>query len=182
MDKILLIIYLLAVLLLTICHDFTFFYVSALVLFLLSGKEIINILKKTLYAILLFNSIVTVSYIIFALLGNQFFLQYVLRINLRVFVLTYLSFFMMRRINPFKAFSFSQSLSLLLTITSTQILSFKALFKDCKLAFKSRRISSPSLKDLYYHASSMVLFFLNKSLNNSKEIAQAMKSRGFLND
>lgn len=43
-------------------------------------------------------------------------------------------------------------------------------------------IVSPSKRDMYNFISSVLMFFANRSVNSSKEITQAMKSRGFFID
>jgi cobalt/nickel transport system permease protein len=130
----------------------------------------------------MFNSFITISYIIYAYFKSINWLDYIILINLRVFSITFLTFLFINKVNIFKAVSFSKTLSYILVLSYSQILTFKKYLNDFKFALKSRSIEKPKLRDSYNFISSIFFFFLNKSLNNSKEIAQAMKSRGFFND
>lgn len=102
--------------------------------------------------------------------------------NLRVFSITTILFLTINKINLFKAFSFSSSLSFLLTLSYSQIITYKKIFEDFRLALKSRSIKKITYNDKWGFVTSLIYFFLSKSISNSKEISQAMKSRGFLSD
>jgi cobalt/nickel transport system permease protein len=67
-------------------------------------------------------------------------------------------------------------------LTYSQIALFKNTLNEFKLAFKSRALTKPDKKDLHNFIASSSYFFLNKALNSSEEMTQAMKSRGFFND
>ncbi|GAB6072940.1 hypothetical protein JCM14244_13170 [Venenivibrio stagnispumantis] len=177
-DRFLFLTYLIGILLLTSIYNIQFYLFVMIFLFLISLKDFFKILKKSLISILLFNIIVSISYIFI----NGFDTKYLMLINLRVLDLTFLTFFILKKINLFNVFSFSKNFSYLLVLSYSQILSFENFLKDFRYAFISRVVKKPSKIDIYNYLSSIILFFLNKSYNNSKEISQAMKSRGFFND
>jgi len=181
-DKILFVVYIFCVILLTSVHNVYFFSIFILILFSLSFKDFFEIFKKSVLSILLFNSVVSISYIAYSIFKGTEWIDYIILINLRVFSLTFLTFLFISKVNLFKALSFSKTLTYLLVLSYSQILMFKKYFYDFKMALKSRTIEKPKRKDLYNFISTVSYFFLNKSINNSKEISQAMKSRGFFND
>ncbi len=181
-DKILFTVYIALIILLTSIHSIYIFAFAILNLILISGNKALKILKKTFTSILLFNLIISVSYIIYCFSNSLPWFNYILLINLRVFSLTFLTFLFIEKVNLFKAFSFSKTVSFILILSYSQILSFKKYFDDFKLALKSRIINKPRLKDKYNFISNLFVFFLNKSINNTKEISEAMKSRGFFDD
>ena len=181
-DKLLFVLYLLSIVILTSVHDIWFFVAFLSFLFVFAGKNIFSILKKTALSIILFNSIISISYIIYSVLKNQEWFEYILLLNLRVFTITFMTFLFINRVNIFKALSFSKTLQFLLVLSYSQILTYKKSFNEFKLALKSRTIQKPERKDMYNFISRVFYFFLNKSMNNSKEISQAMKSRGFFVD
>ena len=181
-DKLFFVLYLLGIIALTSVHNLWFFVVFLSFLFVFSGKDIFSILKKTAFSIILFNSIVSISYIIYSVLKNQEWFEYIILLNLRVFTITFMTFLFIQKINIFKALSFSKTLQFLLVLSYSQILIYKKSFNEFKLALKSRTIQKPERKDMYNFISRVSYFFLNKSINNSKEISQAMKSRGFFID
>ncbi len=181
-DKILFIFYMILVVLLTSINNIYFFVAVISALFLLSRKDTVKLFKKTVISIFLFNFLISISYIVYCFFYSTPWLDYVLLINLRVFSLSFLTFLFISKVNLFKALSFSKTLSFILVLSYSQILTFKKYLKDFKFALKSRIINKPRLSDKYNFISSLFFFFLNKSINNSKEISQAMKSRGFFND
>jgi len=181
-DKLIFLIYIFLIFVITSVHNIYFIFGIFLLLVFFSGKKVFYFLKKSVLSILIFNSFISISYILFSLLKNQEWIDYILLLNVRVLSLTYLTFFVFSKINIFKAVSFSKNLTFLLVLSYSQILNFLKTYQDFKLALKSRIIEKPRLKDLYNHISSMFFYFLNKSLKNSEEISQAMKSRGFFDD
>lgn len=175
-------VYLVSVLLLTVFHDMRFMAFSALVLAAFSGRSFVKLLKKTFFALLLFNSAVSISYILLSLSQGRPFLVPLLRINVRTSLLTFAAFLLIERVNLFSAFSFSKTLTYLLTLSYSQILTFRKILAELTLSLKSRTITRPGRKDLYRFVSSAVYLFLDRAIHNSREISQAMKSRGFRND
>ncbi|MDQ7056372.1 MAG: hypothetical protein Q9M89_07945 [Persephonella sp.] len=134
-------------------------------------------LKKTLFSILVFNSVVSVSYIFI----NGFDWYYIALINMRVFGITFMTFLFIKRVNLFKLFSFSETLMFILILSYSQILTFQKLLTDFRFAMKSRTIK-PDFSDRYNFFRRVVGFFMKSSLERSKEINMAMKSRGFYTD
>lgn len=178
--KILLFIYLILILVLTSFHNVEFLFIFLLILLILSGKDVFNLAKKSFFSILAFNSIISISYIVLSIIQNKEWVDYIVLLNLRVFDLTFLTFLFASKVNLFKALDFSKTFSMILVLSYSQILLFKKTFEDFKLALKSRIITKTPKKDIYNFVSTITFYFLNKSINNSKEISQAMKSRGFL--
>jgi cobalt/nickel transport system permease protein len=180
--RILLITYLAALVLLTSIHDIRFYLLALAVIVLLARRDFIKIARRAFLAIVLFNSIITISYVVITVIQGRFSAHYVALINLRVFLLTCLTFLFVDKINPFLAFAFSRSLLYLLTLAYSQVLTLLRVSEEFRLALRSRSPSRPSLKDLYRHGASTGAFLLGKSINDTTDITQAMKSRGFFND
>lgn len=181
-DRLMLLAYLAAVLLATSIHDPLYLAAGLVVAALLAGRRLPRIFGRAALAILLFNSVVTVSYVALSLWQGTFSGGYVLLVNLRVFLLTVLTFLLAERFNPFRAFAFSSSLLYLTTLCYSQVLTLRRLFGEFRYAFRSRSIVRPGLRDLYRHGAATAAFFLHKSVSDAGEIAQAMSSRGFFND
>ncbi len=177
--KIFLFFYIFFLIVLTSYHNIVFLLIFLLFLFFLSLSNVFKIFKKTLFSIIIFNSIISVSYILLNLLKAKIYWDYLILINLRVFVLTYMTFLFIKKVSIINALSFSKNLSMVLTLSLSQILSFLKLKEDFRHSFKSRVLKKPKKKEIYNFLSSMLFCFFNLSYNNIKEIALAMKSRGF---
>ncbi|MBU1699488.1 MAG: energy-coupling factor transporter transmembrane protein EcfT [Candidatus Eisenbacteria bacterium] len=181
-DRITLAAYFCLVVLATAIHDL--FYLAAMLacVYMLAFRRSIMIARKAALSIIIFNSVVTLSYIGISLLNNKISLYYICLINLRVFLITSMTFLLHERFSPFRAFAFSQTLLFLLTLSYSQINTFKKLAVDFHLALKSRSIRRLAIRDLYRHAATLGGFFLQKAVTQASEVSQAMRSRGFIND
>jgi cobalt/nickel transport system permease protein len=181
-DRLMLLAYLAAVLAATSVHDPRILGAMLAVAALLAGRGLPGIARRALLAILLFNSVVSISYAVLSLWQGTFTWHYLLLMNLRVFLLTFLTFLLARRFNPYRAFAFSRSLLFLTALCMSQVVTLRRLFGEFRFALRSRCITRPGLGDRYRHGAATAAFFLHKSVNDAGEIARAMTSRGFFND
>lgn len=181
-DRLLLIIYLISIIIITSVQNVYFLAAIIPLFMLLSNQIFFQLLKKTIISILLFNFIVSISYIIMSVINQNEWGGYISLINLRVFDATFLTFLFVAKVNLFRAVSFSENFSFLLLISYSQIMIYKRNYENFKLSFRSRNLILPKKKQLYNFISSTFIFFLNSSIHNSHEISLAMKSRYFNND
>ncbi len=177
-----LITFLAAVFTITMIHNAAVLGIVLFSVFLFAGKRRWRIAKRSLLAIALFNSIVTVSYVLLTMFEGGFSAYFVVLLNIRVFLLTYLTFLVVERVNPFKALAFSKTLTFLFSLAYGHVITFRRLYDDFRMALKSRTMVRPRTRDLYRHGAATASFFLQKSLHDTTEITEAMKSRGFFND
>lgn len=174
--------YLAAIVLATTVHDSRLLALGLLVVLALAGRAWLRILRRACIAVLLFNLIVTLSYSAIATLQGTFSLDFLVLVNLRVLLLTSLTFLFVSRVNVFEALAFSSSLTYLFTLAYGQSMAFRQAFESFRLAFRSRRIEQPGLRDRYRHSARLGVHFLDKSLHQATEITQVMRSRGFFDD
>ncbi|MCX7760384.1 MAG: hypothetical protein N2Z81_04280 [Hydrogenothermaceae bacterium] len=177
-DRYLLTVYILTVFLITSIHNIGFYLIVFLFFSIFSLKDLYRLLKKSIFSILLFNSVVSISYIFI----NGFDKDYLLLINLRVIVLTYITFFITSKINLFKALSFSKTLTTLLVLSYSQILTYKKLFEEFNMALTTRAVKELKFSDYLNFYGKVFEFFFDKSTKNVKDISDGMRSRGFFND
>lgn len=180
-EKIKLGIYIFLLILFTVLNNPYLYFVSILFLVLLDLKFLKKNIKRILYGILLFNLTITLGYAIFTGIKSRVDFDYIILINLRVFLLAYLTFFFISHTNLFLALNFSKNLSALLSIALSQIIHYNKIMEDIKFAQKSRVIVKDK-KLLRYFSKAEINYFFTKSLNNAKEAALGMRSRGFFND
>lgn len=181
-DRLLLALYLAAVLAATLVHAPPVLGAGLLLALLLAGRQAFALLRRAVLNVLAFNLVVSLSYALLAWLQGRFALDYLLLLNLRVLLITTLTFLAMARIDLFRALGFSKTLTYLLTLAYSQTLTFQRLYHDMRLALASRSITRLSLKDLYRHGAASGSFFVEKALSDATETAQAMRSRGFFDD
>ncbi len=178
MEKIKGLLYICGIFTFTFFHNVYLYILLTLFLFVLSGKDFIPIVKRTLFSITIFSSVVTASYVFI----NGFDWQYITLVNVRVFGITFMTFLFIKRVNLFKLFSFSENLTFIIVLSYSQILTFQKHLVDFRFALKSRTIMKPDFSDRYNFFKRVVEFFMKSSLDRSIEINMAMKSRGFYTD
>ena len=115
-DRLLLVAYLMTVVAVTAVHHLALLGAVLALAVVLSGKGWRTIALRAALAVLVFNSVVTLSYAAVSLYHDNFSAYYVALVNLRVLLLTYLSFLLMARVNLFRALGFSPTLAYLLTL------------------------------------------------------------------
>ena len=147
------------------------------ILLILDYKRMVKRSKRVVVSIFLFNLGVSVGYVLMGYIKGFNPWGYVLYINLKVFLMTYFVFWFFENVNVIEFFSFSKDLSYLMTMTLSQIFSYKKTFEDFRMAFKARVVSIRD-KEKDFIANTFKFFF-KKAMNDSKERALAMRARGF---
>lgn len=149
-----------------------------LVAIVAAGNRRGRLLKRTLLAILAFNLSVSVGYVVIALWQGRFVPDYLLLINLRVFLLVFLGFWFVARVDLLTALSAWPLAALIATLAISQIKTFERILRDFRLAFESRNPARPRLQDKTHHAAAQVQTLLDKSFVAASDAALAMRSRG----
>ena len=140
----------------------------------------VNVFIKSVKAVLLFNLGVSLGYLILAWFKNISPWHYILYINLKVILMTYFVFWFFSKVSLIQFFSFSKDLSYLLTITLSQIYSYKKTFLDFRDAFRARVVNIRDKEKTFI--VNTFRFFFQKALKDSKERTLAMKARGFFEE
>ena len=110
---------------------------------------------------------------------SQPFWNYFLTLNLRSLDMMYLTLLFTARVNIYEALAFSKELSFLLVLSVSKIMTMQRVFADYSDALRSRRVKKPSRDQIYEYLGSAIAGFLDRSIQESKENFEAMKSRGF---
>jgi len=181
-DRVRLIAYLAAVLAVSIIHQPLWLALGLGLTLLAGGREAGSILRRAIRAVLLFNLLISLSYLVMAWLHAVSPWQMLLRLNLRVLLLTSLTFLFIARVNLFRALDFSRNLTYVLGLAYSQSLTFRRAHDDFRLALASRSLRRPGLRDRYRASAAAISWFIEKSLHAANQSAQALRSRGFFHD
>lgn len=152
------------------------YFLSIMLILLLIFEGSLKIALKAFKAIFLFNLSISLGYVL--LNFPNFDIDFLLYFNLRVYTLCYFVLLFFSKVDLIYFFSFSKELSYLLSITLSQIASYKKSFEDFKLAFKARSIKKTKDRDFQFIIRVFDYFF-KKSIHSAKERSLAMKARGF---
>lgn len=178
----LLLAYLSAVVGATLVHHPGVLGAGLLAVLLLAGRGAPAILARTLRTVLVFNLAVSVGYIVLSLLRDESPWDTLLLINLRVLLITTLTFLFIARVNLFQALGFSRTLTFVLGLAYSQAMSFRRAYGDFRLALVSRSPARPSLRDRHRASAAAAAWFIDKALTSARETAQALRTRGFFDD
>jgi len=140
----------------------------------------IKILIRAVKSVFLFNLGVSLGYLVLAYFKHINPWHYILYINLKVVLMTFFVFWFFQKVSIVEFFSFSKEISYLLSITLSQIFSYKKTFTDFRDAFRARVVNIRE-KEKEFIARTFK-FFLKKAMRDSKERALAMKARGFFDE
>lgn len=181
-DRLHLGLYIAAILAATLIHDPFWLAAGLLAVLLIAGRQAGRLLRRAVLTVLAFNTLISLSY-----LGMAWWQDFspwltLLRLNLRVLLLTCLTFLFIARTNLFQALSFSKNLTYVLGLAYSQSLIFRRAHDDFRLALASRSLRRPGLLDRYRASAAAVSWFIEKSLHAATQSAQALRSRGFFHD
>lgn len=175
-------LYLAGVLAATSIHSPLWLATGLLLVLLIARRDAPSLLRRALLTVLAFNTVISLSYLGMAWWQEISPWQTLLRLNLRVILLTCLTFLFIARTNLFQALSFSKNLTYVLGLAYSQSLTFRRAHDDFRLALTSRSLKRPGLIDRYRASAAAVSWFIEKSLHAATQSSQALRSRGFFHD
>jgi cobalt/nickel transport system permease protein len=178
-DRLLLLGYAVAVLAATLVHDPWWLAGGLLLALLAAGRDAPRLMRRTLLAMLAFSAVVSVGYAVAGLLAGNLDLEYLIRINIRVCLLTFLTSLLAARVDFLSALNFSRGLTYLATLVLSQIITFRRLFEDLRLAAESRRLRRLRLRESYLQSAAAAVHLFDRAEHDAREIALAMRARGF---
>lgn len=123
--------------------------------------------------------IVSLPYLIWGYLKGEIPFIWFAVFNLRALAMFTLTLVFFSRVNPFRALSFSETLSMVLSLSYAQYLSFSRTFKSFSQALRSRTVQKRLGKSFSSYAGAIFKYFMDLSERRSIEVTQALKSRGF---
>lgn len=181
-DRVWLLLYLLAVVGVTLIHQAHYLLIALLAALLFAGPIRWRLLRKALLSMLLFNTTVSLGYLVIALMRDEFRAEYLLLINSRVLLLVMLGFWLSARVNIANALRFSPTLSFLTTLAAGQIRLMSRVIDDYRNAFESRCLKRPNWRERARLAVVQTEAVVEHSHHAATEISQAMRSRGVFDD
>jgi cobalt/nickel transport system permease protein len=147
-----------------------------------AGRQAWSLIRRTVLAVLSFNLAVSLGYVVVALWQGNFQGSYLLLVNLRVGLMVFLGFWLVSRVDLLAALRGFPLLRMIATLAVSQIKTFERVARDFRLAFQSRNLIRPGLRDQARHAAAQAQTLLDKSMASAGEAALAMRSRGTFDD
>lgn len=181
-DRALLIGWLLAIIAITFVHDPLQLAILVALALVLQGGAAPRTALRALAAVAFVNVAVSFAFVLSAWMSGEPWGVFVLRLNLRVFLLALITFWMVRRVDLVRAAAVTPSLQFLVVLVLGQIRTLKAMLLDYRLALASRSATRPSLRIRMRSAGSQVGAMMEKAERNSEQLNQGMRARGFFDD
>jgi cobalt/nickel transport system permease protein len=166
----------------TLVHQPLYLLIGLVAVLMLAGPIRWRLLRKALLSMLLFNTVVSLGYLVIALMRSEFRPDYLVLINARVLLLVMLGFCLSARINFINALRFSPSLTFITTLAVGQIRLMSRVISDYRAAFTSRCVKRPGWRERSRLAVAQTEAVVELSHHAAIEISQAMRSRGVFND
>ena len=149
---------------------------------LAQGRFAASLLRRALIAVAVVNLAISLAFIIQAVLNDQPWATFVLRLNLRVLLLTVLTLWFARVARLEGALDFSPSLTFLLVLVRGQIGVLRTLVADYRQAFVSRNPSRPTLNARMFASARAASALMSKAESQAEALNHGMRSRGFFDD
>lgn len=146
------------------------------------GVSAPGIALRALVAVALVNLTVSIAYMASAWIAGEPWMLFVLRLNLRVFLLALLTFWMIRHVDLARAAAPWASLQFLIVVALSQIRTLAALLTDYRMAFVSRSPTRPSLRLRFGAAGRQAAAIMEKAERQAEDLNQGMRARGFFDD
>ncbi len=181
-DRAILICWLAAVVTITFVHDPRALAALLLVALAAQGASAPKIALRAVAAVILVNLTVSIGYIVSAWLSGGDWILFVARLNLRVFLLALLTFWMIRHVDLARAAAPWRSLQFLVVLALGQIRRFATLLADYRMAFSSRSPTRPPLRVRFGSAGRQAAAIMEKAERQAEELNQGMRARGFFDD
>lgn len=178
-DRLLLLGYAAAVIAATVVHDPVWLGAALLIAILAAGRDAPRLLRRTLLAMLAFSAVVSLGYAFAGLLAGNLDPAYLIRVNIRVCLLTFLTSLMVARVDFLRALNFWPAARYLATLILSQVVTFRRLFDELRQAAESRRLRRLPLRAGYAQSAAAAVHLFDKAERTAGEIALAMRSRGF---
>jgi cobalt/nickel transport system permease protein len=181
-DRILLVGYLAAVVAGTLVHHPLLLAAAALVTALSAGRGAEALIGRALRAALPFALAVSLGYLLMARQDLGQAGQVLAPLNLRVLLLTLLAFRVIPAVDLQRALGFSPTLRFVLILATSQVLTFRRLFRDFQLALSARSPRRVGLLAALRHGAATSAWFLRRAEHDATEITQALETRGYFLD
>jgi len=181
-DRLVLLAYLAAVVGATLVHRPTWLAVAAALVFVSAGREAPRLLGRAARAAVPFMIAVSLGYLLMARSDLQAAGATMVLVNVRILLLTGLAFRVLPTLDPARALGFSPTLCFVLVLVTSQVLTFRRLFTDFRLALAARTPRRVGLLAALRHGAATAAWFLRRAEHDATEMTQALSARGFFLD
>jgi cobalt/nickel transport system permease protein len=176
------IVYLFAVIAITWVHNPLLLIGGLLLAMSLAWTNAVKVLLRALRMVLWVSLTLSLGYIVMGIVIKQFDGSYLLLLNSRIILLSFLTSWLMQTVCWRQAMARWPNAQRWLIVVRTQSDLFKQLSAQYRDAIRSRSGRLRSLRMRYFSGAAMGLALLDKSVHNSEALSMGMRSRGVFDD
>jgi cobalt/nickel transport system permease protein len=181
-DRLQLLTYAIAVVAATFVHDPMWLGAATAVVLVSAGAGWRRLALRLARAALPFALAVSLGYLVAARDDLPTAGGVLLRLNLRVLLLTGLAFRVLPTLDLQRALGFSPTLRFVLVLTTSQLLTFRRLFTDFRLGLSARTPRRVDLLTALRHGAATAAWFARRAEHDATAITQSLDARGFFLD
>ena len=181
-DRIEALVYLAAVLGLSLTHSLQHIAICCGLVLITCGRDAPRLARRALLATVFFTGLVSLAWLVASLWEGTVPTAALIRLNLRVFTLTTLTFLAVSRLDIRTITAFWPRLRTLAVLILAQVGVYRRLLSDFRLATKSRTWRRPAVKDSLGMGAATGAAFLRRAEYAAEQMTQGLVSRGFFLD
>jgi len=181
-DRFGLLLYLAVLLFLAATQELRWLAAGAVVVVIAGGRRAPRLARRAVLATAFFAGFVSLAWAVTAAVAGEVPWTAIVRLNLRVFALTTLTFTIAAHVDFERALAFAPKLQTLFVLIRAQVLVYRRLLVDFRLAARSRMCRRPAVRDSLRLGAAAGASFLRRAEQSSEELTQGMTSRGFFLD
>jgi len=181
-DRALLLLYLAAVVAASVVHDPRWLGLALFVVTASAGRRAGTLARRVLVAALPFVAAVALGWLLVEGGNWRSALPALERLGLRVLLMTALAFRVLPAVSLPRALSASPTLRFVLVLATSQVLAFRRLFTDFRLALTARSPRRVGPRVALRHGASTAAWFLRRAEHDATTMTEALDARGFFLD
>ncbi len=181
-DRFLAALYLALVLAISLTHGVPRLGIFCGIVLVACGRDTWRLARRALLATAFFTGLVSLAWMMVTLLDGSVPVTGLIRLNLRVFTLTTLTFLAASRLDIIQITDPWPRLQTLVVLILAQVGVYGRLLRDFRLAAKSRTCRRPALKESLGMGAATGAAFLRRAEYAAEQMTQGMISRGFFLD
>ena len=181
-DRVLALVYLAAILAISMNQDVRVLGIFCVLVLLACGRQGPRLARRALLATVFFTGLVSLAWLATSFVDGTIPTTALIRLNLRVFTLTTLTFLAASRLDIRRITAFWPRLRTLVVLILAQVGVYRRLLSDFRLAAKSRTWRRPALKDSLGMGAATGAAILRRAEHEAEQMTHGMISRGFFLD
>jgi len=181
-ERILFAVYLALVVAISVTQNFVSLTGMGLVVLAVAGRDAPRLVRRAALAAGFFTGLVSLAWLVTAWIDGTVPWAALIRLNLRVFTLTLLTFTATERLDFERILAFAPRLQTLFVLIRAQVQVYRRLLADFRMAARSRTCRRPTLRDSLRLGAATGAAFLRRAEHSAEQMTQGMTSRGFFLD